>query len=165
MASTELKIVQRKDDYRGVLKNSPRRKCSFYHFNTVTKYHHKHTNLVLQFTAHFKTKSRETRTRHNLNWFIENPCTYTYKTLLIYNNNKITQFTHTLIYKTMHNVNTDNDPFFLFYLLSHPHPPKKSYSQSIYFPASKCCHQQSDLLVLYKHMRCPNAAHRAFQIT
>lgn len=27
LATTELKVVQRKDDYRGVLKNSPRRKC------------------------------------------------------------------------------------------------------------------------------------------
>lgn len=44
MASTELKIVQRKDDYRGVLKNSPRRKCSFHEFNTIQKNHHKHTN-------------------------------------------------------------------------------------------------------------------------
>lgn len=26
LATTELKVVQRKDDYRGVLKNSPRRK-------------------------------------------------------------------------------------------------------------------------------------------
>lgn len=29
IASTELNVVQRKDDYRGVLKNSPRRKCSY----------------------------------------------------------------------------------------------------------------------------------------
>lgn len=29
IASTELNVVQRKDDYRGVLKNSPRRKYSY----------------------------------------------------------------------------------------------------------------------------------------
>lgn len=29
LATTELKVVQRKDDYRGVLKNSPRRKYPF----------------------------------------------------------------------------------------------------------------------------------------
>lgn len=30
VTSTELKIVPRSDDYRGVLKNSPRRKYSFF---------------------------------------------------------------------------------------------------------------------------------------
>lgn len=61
MASTELKIVQRKDDYRGVLKNSPRRKCSFHELNTLIQNHHKHTNLVLLLTAQLKTNSRKTQ--------------------------------------------------------------------------------------------------------
>lgn len=38
LATTELKVVQRKDDYRGVLKNSPRRK----YYQTI----------YIQFTAH-----------------------------------------------------------------------------------------------------------------
>lgn len=37
LATTELKVVQRKDDYRGVLKNSPRR-----------KYHAPHNNRLFQ---------------------------------------------------------------------------------------------------------------------
>lgn len=61
MASTQLNIVQRKDDYRGVLKNSPRRKCNFHEFNTLTQNHQKHTNIVLQFNAQLKTNSRETQ--------------------------------------------------------------------------------------------------------
>lgn len=34
LATTTLKVVQRKDDYRGVLKNSPRRKYIFYKTNS-----------------------------------------------------------------------------------------------------------------------------------
>jgi hypothetical protein len=38
ITSTDLQVISRKDDYRGVLKNSPRRKCchsfhSFIHIN------------------------------------------------------------------------------------------------------------------------------------
>lgn len=39
LATTELKVVQRKDDYRGVLKNSPRRKykpIAFFTYQTTT---------------------------------------------------------------------------------------------------------------------------------
>lgn len=34
ITTTELQVVSRKDDYRGVLKNSPRRKLKIYNLNT-----------------------------------------------------------------------------------------------------------------------------------
>lgn len=45
LATTELKVVQRTDDYRGVLKNSPRRK----YLNAVyTIYHTQRTHHTAQ---------------------------------------------------------------------------------------------------------------------
>lgn len=108
MASTQLNIVQRKDDYRGVLKNSPRRKCSSREFNTLTQYHHKHTNLVLLFTSQLKTNSRKTQSQFKL-VYLNSLYIHTKRSkFFTIPNNKITQFTHTLINKTMHNENTDN---------------------------------------------------------
>lgn len=46
LATAELKVVQRKDDYRGVLKNSPRReynKQTRQNFNKICKLEHNKT--------------------------------------------------------------------------------------------------------------------------
>lgn len=38
IAETELKVIPRHDDYRGVLKNSPRRKCLINHINSLNQF-------------------------------------------------------------------------------------------------------------------------------
>lgn len=46
LATAELKVVQRKDDYRGVLKNSPRREYNIekrQHINKICKLEHNNT--------------------------------------------------------------------------------------------------------------------------
>jgi hypothetical protein len=43
VAATELKVIARRDDYRGVLKNSPRRKCPDMIHNAV--HHNIHSSF------------------------------------------------------------------------------------------------------------------------
>lgn len=46
LATTELKVIPRHDDYRGVLKNAPRRKCiHFYTSQLIMHYNHLHICL------------------------------------------------------------------------------------------------------------------------
>lgn len=58
LATTDLKVVQRKDDYRGVLKNSPRRKCLPLQIHSIrTKNTDKISRQHFVYTQSFNTKN------------------------------------------------------------------------------------------------------------